>query len=74
VDRTACKGAQELFDAYRAFRLTAEDMKGGRYFRINHIQRLLDTGKLGSSLRWEEARRGNILHADDPGYPAGSAH
>jgi nucleoside-diphosphate-sugar epimerase len=49
---TARKGAQELYDAYRANGLTADELKGGRYFRINQIQRLLETGKLDVSLRW----------------------
>jgi len=52
---TARKGAQELLDAYRAAGLTAEDMNGGRYFRITTIQRLLDAGKLDLSLRWKDA-------------------
>jgi nucleoside-diphosphate-sugar epimerase len=49
---TARKGAQELYDAYRAAGLTPEDLKGGRYFRINHIQSLLKAGQLDASLYW----------------------
>jgi len=49
---TARKGAQELYDAYRANGLTADELQGGQYFRINHIKRLLDSGKLDISLRW----------------------
>ncbi len=49
---TARKGAQELYDAYRAAGLRAEDMQQGRYVRINHIQRLQKAGKLDASLRW----------------------
>jgi nucleoside-diphosphate-sugar epimerase len=49
---TARKGAQELYDAYRAFGLTAEDVSSGRYFRINTIQRLQKAGELDSSLHW----------------------
>ena len=52
---TARTGAQELYESYRANRLTSEDLHGGRYFRINHIQRLLETGKLDTSLRWKTA-------------------
>jgi len=48
----ARKGAQELYDAYRAAGLTAEDMKSGRYFRINRIQQLLNAGQLDASLNW----------------------
>lgn len=49
---TAHKGAQELYDAYRGAGLTAEDLNGDRYFRINRIQRLLKVGKLDASLHW----------------------
>jgi nucleoside-diphosphate-sugar epimerase len=49
---TARKGAQELYDAYRAAGLTAEDLKGDRYSRINRIQRLLKGGQLDGSLHW----------------------
>jgi nucleoside-diphosphate-sugar epimerase len=49
---TARKGAQELYDAYRAVGLTAEDMERGRYIRISQIQRLQKAGQLSSSLRW----------------------
>jgi hypothetical protein len=47
---TACKGAQELYDAYRDAGLTAEDLKGDRYFRITRIQRLPERGQLDNSL------------------------
>jgi len=50
---TARTGAQELYDAYRAAGLTSEDVKSGRYFRINHIQRLLKAGQLDTSLHWQ---------------------
>jgi len=49
---TARKGAQELYEAYRANGLKAEDVRDGRYFRINSIQRLLKAGKLDASLQW----------------------
>ena len=49
---TARRGARELYDSYCANRLTSEELKGGRYFRINHIRRLLESGKLDTSLRW----------------------
>jgi nucleoside-diphosphate-sugar epimerase len=47
---TARKGAQELYDAYRAAGLTREDVEGGRYARIGHIRRLLKDGRLDGSL------------------------
>jgi nucleoside-diphosphate-sugar epimerase len=49
---TARKGAQELYDAYRAAGLTAEDVERGRYTRISHIERLRQGGRLDDSLRW----------------------
>jgi nucleoside-diphosphate-sugar epimerase len=52
---TARKGAQELYDAYRATGFTADDMKSGRYFRIHSIRNLLQNGKLDPSLRWTDA-------------------
>jgi nucleoside-diphosphate-sugar epimerase len=49
---TARKGAQELLEAYRATGLTAADLERGKYTRINHIRRLIDSGKLDASLLW----------------------
>jgi nucleoside-diphosphate-sugar epimerase len=51
---TARKGAQELYEAYRAAGLTAEDLERGRYIRISHIQRLLNAGRLDASLHWSQ--------------------
>src|SRR5258707_12176584 len=69
---TARKGAQELYDAYRIAGLTADDLEAGRYFRINHIRRLLETGKLDLSLRWISGLSGNTFHSSipNPAYPA----
>lgn len=52
---TAPMGARELYDAYRTAGLTAADVKSGRYFRINTIQLLLQSGKLDSTLHWTDA-------------------
>jgi nucleoside-diphosphate-sugar epimerase len=52
---TARKGAQELYDAYRAAGLTAADLKGDRYFRINRIERLQESRMLDASLHWTAA-------------------
>jgi nucleoside-diphosphate-sugar epimerase len=49
---TARKGAQELYEAYRAAGLSSADLMLGRYTRITHIQRLMQTGQLDSELRW----------------------
>jgi nucleoside-diphosphate-sugar epimerase len=47
---TARKGAQELYEAYRAAGLTRSDVESGRYTRIRHIQRLKEAGEMDSSL------------------------
>lgn len=49
---TARKGAQELYDAYRAAGLSSEDMQNGRYVRLRQIRRLQQNGQLDASLRW----------------------
>ncbi len=53
VPNTARKGAKELYDAYRALRLTYEDIERGSYVRMNQIQRLLNAGRLDASLHWK---------------------
>ena len=57
---TARKGAQELYDAYRAVGLTYEDLEHGRYARIHNIQRHLKTGELDASLRWVRQGKGVV--------------
>jgi nucleoside-diphosphate-sugar epimerase len=49
---TARRGAQELYEAYRAAGLTLEDVECGRYIRLRHIHRLQESGRLDASLRW----------------------
>jgi nucleoside-diphosphate-sugar epimerase len=49
---TARRGAQELYDAYRAVGLTREHVETGRYLRMSQISKLLKNGQLDSSLRW----------------------
>ncbi|HEY3620633.1 MAG TPA: SDR family oxidoreductase [Candidatus Sulfotelmatobacter sp.] len=46
------KGAQQLYEAYRTVGLTADDIEGGRYTRIRHIRKMMESGRLDSSLRW----------------------
>ena len=48
----ARKGAQELYDAYRAAGLSAVELEQGRYIRISQIQKLMKAGCLDESLRW----------------------
>jgi nucleoside-diphosphate-sugar epimerase len=49
---TARKGALELYEAYRAVGLSADDLENGRYTRIAQIRKLMKAGQLDSSLRW----------------------
>ena len=60
---TARKGAQELYEAYRTIGLTADDMKTGRYVRINEIQRLQRAGQLDGTLRWRSRTAEAPAHA-----------
>jgi nucleoside-diphosphate-sugar epimerase len=48
----ARKGAQELYDTYRAAGLSATELEQGRYVRISQIQKLMKAGSLDESLRW----------------------
>jgi nucleoside-diphosphate-sugar epimerase len=50
----ARKGAQELYNSYRAAGLTAAEIDSGRYTRISHIRSLLKAGQLDHSLRWSQ--------------------
>jgi len=65
---TARKGAQELYDAYRAAGLRLEDMERGRYVRIACIQKLLKAGELDNSLRRKLPQSGNRfpMNVSDP--------
>ena len=47
----ARRGAEELYEAYKRYRLTLEDFEGARYMRIRHVMRLRDAGRINSSLR-----------------------
>jgi nucleoside-diphosphate-sugar epimerase len=58
---TARKGAQELYDAYRTVGLKLEDIEGGRYTRIKHIQRRLKQGDLDHALRPKLPQSGTSL-------------
>ncbi len=70
---TARKGAQELYDAYRASRLTLTDVERGRYTRLSEIRRLLKTGELDASLRWTNSGSIFPIKAGESPRPAGSS-
>jgi nucleoside-diphosphate-sugar epimerase len=44
-------GAEELYVAYRSSGLALEDCEGPRFKRIDHLRRLLATGRIDASLR-----------------------
>ncbi len=48
----ARRGAQQLYDAYKAAGVTLADFEGPKYQRIAHIKRLLAEGRLSNELRW----------------------
>ncbi|HEY8370844.1 MAG TPA: SDR family oxidoreductase [Thermodesulfobacteriota bacterium] len=49
---TARDGARELYEAYRRIGLRLKDFEGPRYRRIDHLKRLIETGRLDATLRW----------------------
>jgi nucleoside-diphosphate-sugar epimerase len=49
---TVRKGIEQLYSAYREHCLSFEEFTGNRYIRIKHINSLLATGRLDSTLRW----------------------
>lgn len=54
---TARRGAQELYQAYRAAGLTRQDVESGRYTRLRVIDRLLKTEAIDSTLHWTPDRQ-----------------
>jgi nucleoside-diphosphate-sugar epimerase len=51
---TVQKGVAELYAAYRAAGLTAEQFQGHRYLRLKQINRLQGEGRLDADLRWKQ--------------------
>lgn len=51
----ARRGAQELYDAYRANGLTPADLQSSRYFRVRHLESLRKVGQLDTYLHWTPA-------------------
>jgi nucleoside-diphosphate-sugar epimerase len=49
---TIRRGAEELYETYKAVGLTLDDFEGQRFQRIAHVKHLIETGKLDTSLRW----------------------
>jgi nucleoside-diphosphate-sugar epimerase len=51
----AKEGAQELYESFKTLGLTHDDFVDKRFTRLKWLNYLLDTGKLNSSLRWNQA-------------------
>jgi nucleoside-diphosphate-sugar epimerase len=49
----ARRGAQELYAAFRHAGLKVSDFEGPKFKRIDHIQKMLQLGRLDDSLRWK---------------------
>jgi len=49
---TVAGGVEQVYAAYREHGLTADDLSGTRYFRINRIKQLQNDGRLDRSLRF----------------------
>lgn len=49
---TVRRGIQQLYEAYKAVGLRLEDFEGTRYLRIKHVRKLLEAGRLDTTLRW----------------------
>ncbi len=48
----ARRGAEQLYQAYRRFGLTLDDLEGAKYLRIQRVKGLQGEGRLDSMLRW----------------------
>ena len=46
------KGIEELYNAYKSFGLTMEDLQSPKYFRVRWIRYLIESKKLNNDLRW----------------------
>ncbi len=49
----ARRGAEELYTAYQRVGLERADFEGPRFRRIDHLQQLLRSGRMGPDLRWQ---------------------
>jgi nucleoside-diphosphate-sugar epimerase/SAM-dependent methyltransferase len=67
----AQKGAQSLYDAYKASQLTLEEFEGPHYQRIGHIKKLVADGIIDKTLtHTEKGRAARTPEADEGAIPA----
>ncbi len=73
----ALKGAQSLYEAYKAVDLTLDEFEGPRYQRIGHIKQLIADGHVDNTLAHTEAAKAERLAAKsealDPDFAADAA-
>ena len=50
---TLRRGIEQLYAAYQAHGLTADDFLSSRYVRLKHVRELMEQGLLDSSLSWQ---------------------
>lgn len=50
--RSPAQGARDLYSAFTALPLTAEQYRDGRFIRMRWLGRLLEEGRLDQALRW----------------------
>jgi hypothetical protein len=50
----ADEGRDEVYDAFKAIGLTADDFASPKFTRLKWIRHLLDSGRLDGDLRWAE--------------------
>jgi nucleoside-diphosphate-sugar epimerase len=55
---TVRQGVQQLYDAFRRYRLNAAEFAGTRYLRLKRIKQLQHEGRLDASLRWRSLPEG----------------
>jgi len=67
----ARKGAQSLYESYKALDLTLEEFEGPRYQRIGHIKKLISDGIIDETLtHTEKGRAERTPEADEGAIPA----
>ena len=66
----AQRGAESLYEAYKAIDLTLEEFEGPRYQRIGHIKALIEDGVIDTSLQHTESVRAERAAATSESLPA----
>ncbi|MBY6049543.1 NAD-dependent epimerase/dehydratase family protein [Vannielia litorea] len=66
----AKKGAQTLYESYKAVDLTLEEFEGPRYQRIGHIKKLIADDVIDTSLQHTESARAARAEAATQSLPA----